>query len=260
MNKNHQFHLVDPSPWPLIISLSTLNFIYFIVPFFKTKKIILLYLFLLIVLWIMILWWRDIQRESTFQGWHTHSVAKSIKYGMLLFICSEILFFMSFFWSFFHHSLSPAVEIGMHWPPNGISSFNPMHIPLINTIILLSSGVSITWSHAAMLKNNMFDTKKSLMLTIMLALLFSMFQFYEYLQAPFCMSDSVYGSCFFLTTGFHGIHVVIGTLFLIQALTRLNNIYFNCSHHLGMEMAIWYWHFVDVVWLFLYISIYWWGK
>nr|YP_009443404.1 cytochrome c oxidase subunit III [Diaphorina lycii]ATR80188.1 cytochrome c oxidase subunit 3 [Diaphorina lycii] len=260
MKKNHQFHLVDPSPWPIIISLSVLNLTLFNVMFFNVKKTSLMMMSMIMTTLIMFLWWRDIQRESTFQGNHTKIVMISMKYGMMLFISSEILFFFSFFWSFFHHSLSPNYEMGLMWPPLNIKSFNPMNIPLMNTIILLSSGISVTWAHSSMCFNNLNQTNKSLFITITLGLLFSILQFYEYMTCPFCISDSVYGSSFFVTTGFHGIHVIIGTTFLTQVLTRLKMMHFSSKHHLGMEMSIWYWHFVDVVWLFVYMSIYWWGK
>nr|AWU49030.1 cytochrome c oxidase subunit 3 [Pseudophacopteron sp. DMP-2018] len=260
MNKNHQFHLVDPSPWPLSISFSLMSTMTLTILYFNIKHMNFLIINLIVTIWIMMLWWRDIQRESTFQGNHTYLVVNSMKYGMMLFILSEILFFISFFWSFFHHSLSPNQEIGLNWPPMMIQSFNPLHIPLVNTLILLSSGMSVTWSHASMCNNNLFQTKKSLMITIIMGIYFSLLQIYEYVEAPFCISDSVYGSSFFLSTGFHGLHVLIGTLFLIHSWTRLNFIHFNKNHHLGIELSIWYWHFVDVVWLFLYSSVYWWGK
>nr|YP_010026392.1 cytochrome c oxidase subunit III [Cacopsylla citrisuga]QOQ84938.1 cytochrome c oxidase subunit III [Cacopsylla citrisuga] len=258
--KNHQFHLVDPSPWPLIISFVILNYTITTLMFFNTKFYFPMTSTLLIILWIMFIWWRDIQRESTYQGNHTSSVVTSMKYGMILFITSEILFFVSFFWSFFHHSLSPTHELGLMWPPKNIHPFNPLNIPLMNTVILLSSGVSVTWTHASMCSNNFTTTKISLLMTITLGIYFSFLQFYEYISSPFSISDSVYGSTFFLTTGFHGIHVIIGTLFLTHVFLRLKNINFSFQHHLGMEMSIWYWHFVDVVWLFLYMTIYWWGK
>nr|YP_009502014.1 cytochrome c oxidase subunit 3 [Trioza remota]AWU49096.1 cytochrome c oxidase subunit 3 [Trioza remota] len=259
MMKNHQFHLVDISPWPLMISIIIMNYTWFTVIYFNTKLTTTMFSMMGILL-VMFKWWNDIQRESTFQGNHTSSVMISMKYGMILFITSEILFFISFFWSFFHHSLSPSMEMGLSWPPMMIYSFNPLNIPLMNTIILLSSGISITWTHSSLFTNNFNQTKKSLLLTIILGGYFSMLQYYEYKNAPFCMSDSVYGSTFFLTTGFHGIHVIIGTLFLIHAFIRLSKMYFSKTHHLGMELSIWYWHFVDVIWLFLYMVIYWWGK
>uniref|UniRef100_UPI0030FECCB4 cytochrome c oxidase subunit 3 n=1 Tax=Egeirotrioza rufa TaxID=3132082 RepID=UPI0030FECCB4 len=260
MKKNHQFHLVDPSPWPIIISFFIMNYMSSLVMFFNTKGKIPMFMFMMIIIFIMMIWWRDVQRESTFQGNHTLFVMKSMKYGMMLFIVSEILFFMSFFWSFFHHSLSPNVEMGLKWPPMNILSFNPLNIPLMNTIILLSSGISVTWSHASMCNNNFNQTKKSMLLTIILGIYFSILQYYEYLSASFTISDSVYGSTFFITTGFHGTHVLIGTLFLFHVFIRMQKIHFSKNHHLGMELAIWYWHFVDVVWLFLYMIIYWWGK
>nr|YP_009501975.1 cytochrome c oxidase subunit III [Russelliana solanicola]AWU49056.1 cytochrome c oxidase subunit 3 [Russelliana solanicola] len=260
MKKNHQFHLVNPSPWPLIISLIILNYTSMSLMFFNLKSVMCMALNLLLITWIMLAWWRDVQRESTFQGHHTFSVMKSMKYGMILFISSEVLFFTSFFWMFFHHSLAPTHEMGLTWPPMSITVFNPLNIPLMNTIILLSSGVSVTWAHASMCMNNFYNTKKSLITTVLLGIYFSILQFYEYYSSPFCISDSVYGSSFFLTTGFHGLHVIIGTLFLLHILLRLDKMHFSQKHHLGMEMGIWYWHFVDVVWLFLYMTIYWWGS
>nr|YP_009501923.1 cytochrome c oxidase subunit III [Leptynoptera sulfurea]AWU48967.1 cytochrome c oxidase subunit 3 [Leptynoptera sulfurea] len=260
MKKNHQFHLVDPSPWPLIISLMLMNYTLFSIVSLSTKKSNLMFMFFLFTILIMLLWWRDIQRESTFQGHHASQVLISMKFGMILFITSEVLFFFSFFWSFFHHSLSPNIELGLKWPPMNIYSFNPLSIPLLNTIILLSSGISVTWTHASIYKNNFFESKKSLLITILLGIYFSYFQYYEYSSSSFSISDSVYGSTFFITTGFHGIHVLIGTMFLFYNLIRLNNMHFSKNHHLGIELSIWYWHFVDVVWLFLYMTIYWWGK
>nr|YP_009500680.1 cytochrome c oxidase subunit 3 [Allocarsidara bakeri]AWU48823.1 cytochrome c oxidase subunit 3 [Allocarsidara bakeri] len=260
MKKNHQFHLVDPSPWPIIISFMLLNYASLSIMMLNKKTTTPILIMTVMMLWTLMMWWRDVHRESTFQGHHTNSVVTSMKYGMILFIVSEVLFFFSFFWSFFHHSLSPSHELGNMWPPLSIKSFNPMHIPLMNTIILLSSGISVTWAHSSMCMNKFKETKNSLIITIMLGGYFSILQLYEYLYAPFCFSDSVYGSTFFLTTGFHGLHVLIGTLFLLHSMIRNKKLHFSKTHHLGLEMAIWYWHFVDIVWLFLYISIYWWGN
>nr|YP_009470627.1 cytochrome c oxidase subunit III [Mycopsylla proxima]AVF97057.1 cytochrome c oxidase subunit III [Mycopsylla proxima] len=260
MLKNHQFHLVNPSPWPIVVSLILMNYTSSMIMMMNTKKFLLFNLTFLILIWTMLMWWRDIQRESTFQGNHTSHVMKSMKYGMILFIFSEIFFFISFFWNFFHHSLVPSQEIGLYWPPKNIQTLNPMHIPLINTLILLSSGISVTWAHASMNNKKFISTKKSLMLTVLLGIYFSFLQIMEYNESSFTISDSVYGSSFFITTGFHGIHVIIGTIFLVYALNRLNSIFISHSHHLNLEMSIWYWHFVDIIWLFLYISIYWWGN
>lgn len=258
--KNHKFHLVDPSPWPIIISFIILNYTRIVILFFNTKKILPIIINIIIIILVILTWWKDIKRERTFQGHHTQLVIKSIKYGILLFIISEVLFFIRFFWSFFHHRLTPTHELGLNWPPKNIEAFNPLNIPLINTIILLRSGVSVTWTHSSICINNLNNTKLRLIITIILGIYFSFLQFFEYYYAPFSIRDSVYGRTFFLTTGFHGIHVIIGTLFLIHVLTRLIKINFSSTHHLGIEIAIWYWHFVDVVWLFLYITIYWWGK
>nr|YP_009500693.1 cytochrome c oxidase subunit 3 [Anoeconeossa unicornuta]AWU48836.1 cytochrome c oxidase subunit 3 [Anoeconeossa unicornuta] len=259
MLKNHQFHLVDLSPWPLVISFSLLSLAISSSILFNTKNSFPLITSCLVTTLISMLWWRDVHRESTFQGNHTFFVVLSMKYGMILFIASEIFFFFSFFWSFFHHSLSPNQEIGLCWPPQSINPFNPLHIPLMNTIILLSSGVSVSWAHSSMSMNNWTQTKNSLLLTIILGLYFSLLQMYEYMDSSFCISDSVYGSSFFITTGFHGIHVIVGTLFLIHSFIRLSKLHFSSNHHVGLEMAIWYWHFVDIVWLFVYTFMYWWG-
>lgn len=258
--KNHQFHLVDPSPWPFTISFVILNYTIITLLFFNTKFYLPIRLNFFFIVWIILIWWRDVQRERTYQGNHTSFVITSIKYGIILFILSEILFFIRFFWRFFHHRLSPTHELGLVWPPKRIHPFNPLNIPLINTIILLSSGVSVTWAHASICLNNWKITKNRLLITISLGIYFSFLQFYEYFSSPFSIRDSVYGRTFFLTTGFHGIHVIIGTLFLIHVFLRIKNINFSLTHHLGIEISIWYWHFVDVVWLFLYITIYWWGK
>nr|UXW64243.1 cytochrome c oxidase subunit III [Agenocimbex maculatus] len=257
---NHPFHLVDYSPWPLLSSLSTLILLMGSIKWFHYKTPSLMILGILLTLMIMFQWWRDIVRESTFQGLHTTYVTNGMRLGMILFITSEILFFASFFWAFFHSSLSPNIEIGSIWPPNGIIPFNPMHVPLLNTIILITSGFTITWSHHSMMNNNKNEAIKSLMITVILGILFTLLQKFEYKEAPFSIADSIYGSTFFLTTGFHGLHVIIGTIFLLINLIRLKLNHFSLFHHFGFEASAWYWHFVDVVWLFLYISIYWWGN
>nr|YP_004021121.1 cytochrome c oxidase subunit III [Micadina phluctainoides]BAJ24522.1 cytochrome c oxidase subunit III [Micadina phluctainoides] len=259
-NQNHPFHLVEMSPWPLMGAMSTMLTLMGLVSFFQTKSMMIMTLGTMMTLLTMIQWWRDIIREGTYQGLHTKIVMKGLRWGMILFIISEILFFISFFWSFFHSSLSPSVQIGSMWPPVGITPFNPMQIPLLNTTILLTSGVTVTWAHHSMLNNNFKEMKKSLFITIIMGIYFTMLQAYEYIEATFTISDSVYGSSFFMATGFHGLHVIIGTTFLLICLMRQLNFHFSKNHHIGFEMAAWYWHFVDVVWLFLYISIYWWGN
>nr|ALO70542.1 cytochrome c oxidase subunit 3 [Euaesthetus ruficapillus] len=259
-HKNHPFHLVEVSPWPLMGALSAMISMIGIIKWFHLFNNNLFLLGLMITLMIMFQWWRDITRESTFQGLHTFNVVLGLRWGMILFITSEIFFFLSFFWGFFHSSLSPTIELGLNWPPIGISPFNPTQIPLLNTLILLTSGITVTWAHHSLMENNFNQTSQSLILTILLGIYFSILQGYEYIEAPFTISDSIYGSSFFMATGFHGIHVMIGTSFLLICLIRHIYNHFSMTHHFGFEAAAWYWHFVDVIWLFLYISIYWWGS
>nr|YP_011010165.1 cytochrome c oxidase subunit 3 [Hermatobates djiboutensis]WPW46689.1 cytochrome c oxidase subunit 3 [Hermatobates djiboutensis] len=258
--QNHPFHLVDPSPWPLTGSIGALTMTSGIVMWFHLKSMTLLLMGMIITILTMIQWWRDIVREGTFQGKHTIKVTKGLKWGMILFIASEVLFFVSFFWAFFHSSLAPTMEVGMLWPPKGIKTFNPMDIPLLNTTILLCSGITVTWAHHSMMNSDHKQTVKSLTMTVMLGIMFTILQGYEYMESPFAISDSIYGSCFFMATGFHGLHVIIGTTFLLICLMRATKFHFSSYKHFGFEAAAWYWHFVDVVWLFLYISIYWWGS
>nr|WBK02750.1 cytochrome c oxidase subunit III [Negha inflata] len=260
MKHNHPFHLVDYSPWPLTGALGAMITVSGMIMWFHQFNNSLLLLGNLILILTMIQWWRDITRESTYQGLHTLPVIYGLRYGMILFIISEIFFFISFFWAFFHSSLSPAIEIGSMWPPQGINPFNPMQIPLLNTVILLSSGLTVTWAHHSILENNYNQAIQSLFFTVILGLYFTMLQAYEYYEASFTISDAVYGSTFFMATGFHGLHVIIGTTFLIVCLMRQIFSHFSKIHHFGFEASAWYWHFVDVVWLFLYISIYWWGS
>lgn len=255
---NHPFHLVTVSPWPIIISFRIFNNLIITVRWFHNINYTLL-LTIPCTLICIYQWWRDVTREATYQGIHTLDVYNGIRLGIILFIVSEILFFFSFFWAYFHSSLAPAIEIGQLWPPLGIKPFNPFDIPLINTIILISSGLTVTWSHHAILNKNLKERIKRLLLTILLGIYFTSLQLIEYIEAPFTIADSVYGSTFFIATGFHGLHVIIGTLFLFFCYIRMSSLHFSSNHHFGFEAAAWYWHFVDVVWLFLYISIYWWG-
>nr|AMW67896.1 cytochrome c oxidase subunit III [Heterosmylus sp. YW-2016] len=259
-HQNHPFHLVDYSPWPLTGALGAFMTTSGMVMWFHQYNNTLLLLGNIITLMTMYQWWRDITREGTYQGLHTYIVTIGLRWGMILFIISEVFFFISFFWAFFHSSLAPTVEIGSSWPPMGIHTFDPLQIPLLNTAILLSSGITITWAHHSLMMNNYSQTIQGLFFTVVLGIYFSILQGYEYMEASFTISDSVYGSTFFMATGFHGLHVLIGTTFLLICLIRQINHHFSKNHHFGFEAAAWYWHFVDVVWLFLYISIYWWGS
>jgi cytochrome c oxidase subunit 3 len=259
--RKHPFHLVDPSPWPLFASCSafmaTVGGVMYMHSYQHGGGV--LSLGILMILYAMFVWWRDVIREATFEGHHTTPVQTGLRYGMLLFLVSEIMFFVAFFWAFFHSSLAPTVEIGAVWPPKGIQVLNPWEIPFLNTIILLSSGASVTWAHHAILAGRRDQAIQGLIVTVVLAVIFTGFQAFEYLEAPFTIADGIYGSTFYLATGFHGFHVIIGTLFLAVCLVRVVRHHFTKQHHFGFEAAAWYWHMVDVVWLFLFVSIYYWG-
>ncbi len=254
----HKFHLVDPSPWPLLGSLGALILTIGGVMYMHNYQNggYLVIIGILSVLIILISWWRDVIREATFLGHHTKEVQKGLRYGMILFIVSEVMFFFAFFWAYFHASLAPTIEIGCVWPPVGIKAFSPFDVPLLNTVILLLSGATITVVHYAILINNRLGGFKAFIATIGLAFIFTLLQAYEYFFAPFSISDGIYGSTFFMATGFHGFHVIIGTIFIIVCTFRFVYYHFTKENHFGFEAAAWYWHFVDVVWLFLYINIY----
>ena len=261
VSQRHPFHLVDPSPWPFIASLSAFSCavggVMYMQAYINGKFILSVSFFSLLL--VMFVWWRDIVRESTFEGHHTGIVQQGLRFGIILFIVSEVLFFFAFFWAFFHSSLAPTVEIGSIWPPKGIIVLNPWEIPFLNTLILLLSGCTVTWCHHAIVSNLRTQAIISLGLTIMLATIFTAFQAYEYNMADFRLSDGVYGSTFYMATGFHGFHVLIGTISLVVCFIRLLQYQLTQEHHFGFESSAWYWHFVDVVWLFLFVSIYWWG-
>nr|YP_003540687.1 cytochrome c oxidase subunit III [Eophreatoicus sp. 14 FK-2009]ACN72765.1 cytochrome c oxidase subunit III [Eophreatoicus karrkkanj] len=256
----HSYHLVDMSPWPLTGSLSALLLTGGLVNWFHFYSMDVLCLGIIGTLLTMVQWWRDVVRESTFQGLHTTKVVSGLKWGMILFIVSEVMFFFSFFWAFFHSSLSPCVELGMMWPPTGVDPFDPMLVPMLNTSVLLTSGCTVVWAHYSLIEDDRSDLIQSLGITIFLGFYFTVLQAFEYYEASFTIADSVYGCTFFVATGFHGLHVIIGTLFLSVCMLRVLKGHFSMEHHFGFEAAAWYWHFVDVVWLFLYISIYWWGS
>jgi heme/copper-type cytochrome/quinol oxidase subunit 3 len=258
----HKFHLVDPSPWPLMGSLgaffATYGGVLYMHQFEGGWDLMMTGFFM--VIYTMFTWWRDIIREATFEDAHSVVVQKGLRLGMILFIASEVMFFFAFFWAFFHSSIAPVHNIGGVWPPKAVTTISPYGIPLSNTFLLVTSGATVTWSHHALLAKAKRHALISLSMTILLALLFSYLQFLEYASAPFNISDGIYGSCFYMSTGFHGFHVLIGTIALIVSLARITLSHFTKQHHFGFESAIWYWHFVDVVWLFLFANVYWWGR
>jgi len=262
MKKTHLYHIVDVSPWPLASSIGALlitsGFACYMHRISYGMLIFLLGLLLLISS--MFIWWRDIIRESTYQGNHTLIVQRGLKIGFVLFTCSEIVFFGGFFWAFFHSSLSPSIFLGAVWPPVNIVGLDAFGIPILNTAILLLSGFSITWVHFALISGNAVEVNYGFIVTLFLAILFTGLQVSEYLFAPFNISDSVYGTVFYSLTGLHGLHVIIGSIFIAVCYFRFLNNEFTTKHHLGFQFASWYWHFVDVVWLFLYAFVYLWGN
>jgi len=252
--------MVENSPWPIITSFVAFRLTMRLGSWFNNqRKLLFLLLRVLYLVLVSFTWWRDVSRERTNQGLHRKIVTNGLKWGIVLFITSEVFFFVSFFWAFFHSSLSPNIELGSKWPPLGVQAFNPWEVPLLNTIILVTSGVSVTWCHKAMEVNLFSQAKISLVLTVVLGIYFTAFQAIEYIEASFSIADSVFGSTFFIATGFHGLHVIVGTLFLLASLIRLIKGIFSKVIHTGLLIAIWYWHFVDVVWLFLFGWIYIWG-
>lgn len=264
---DHDYHLVDPSPWPFVGSVSALALALGAVSYFHEASALWMLPGFLGVIYTMIAWWSDVIKESH-EGHHTKVVQLHLRYGMILFIASEVMFFVAWFWAFFDASLfagevqqvARVEHTGGHWPPTGIEVFDPWHLPLLNTLILLTSGTTVTWAHHALLHNDRNGLKWGLILTVILGALFSVVQAYEYSHAAFAFSGSIYGSTFYMATGFHGFHVLIGTIFLVVCLVRALKGEFTPKQHFGFEAAAWYWHFVDVVWLFLFVAIYIWGS
>jgi cytochrome c oxidase subunit 3 len=261
-NQTHGFHLVDPSPWPMLSGFSaltlTFGFVLYMHGYLRGN-----FLFkwgFLMILFMMYLWWNDVIREATFEGQHTAKVQKGLKMGMLLFIASEVMFFVAFFWAFFHFSFNPSIAIGGVWPPVFLSILSPWKIPLLNTLILLTSGATVTLAHHSIVSGEKEEASIALLVTVLLAVIFTYLQKIEYVNAPFSIYNTVYGSTFFMLTGFHGFHVLVGTIFLSVCLFRLIYNHLTTEHHFGFEAAAWYWHFVDVVWLFLFLTVYWWGS
>ena len=271
--KNHDYHIINPSPWPLIGAFSGFMMAFGAVFWMKGLTLGGLavgpYVFgagTLGVLYTMLSWWKDVTHEAN-SGDHTRVVQLHHRYGMIMFIASEVMFFVAWFWAYFEAALYTADPIqatrveftGGVWPPKGIEAFDPWHLPLLNTLILLTSGTTVTWAHHALLHGDRKGLKYGLWLTIILGVLFTACQAYEYAHAHFGFSGSIYSATFFMATGFHGAHVIIGTIFLAVCLLRAYKGDFTPKQHLGFEFAAWYWHFVDVVWLFLFAAIYVWG-
>ena len=265
----HPYHLVEPSPWPVVGAIAALILAVGAIMFMhEIDNGLVLIIGALAVIATMYLWWRDVIREGEYEGHHTPTVQLGLRYGMVLFIASEVMFFLAWFWAFFDASIysneviqeSRVAFTGGTWPPQGVEVFDPFHLPLVNTIILLTSGTTVTWAHHALRENNRKGLVWGLILTVLLGITFTAIQAYEYSHAHFGFEDGIYSSTFYMATGFHGAHVIIGTIFLTVCLFRAFKGHFKPDQHFGFEAAAWYWHFVDVVWLFLFFAIYWWGS
>jgi cytochrome c oxidase subunit 3 len=278
----HDYHLVNPSPWPLLGSFAAFILTFggvvwmkglFGLPKKTWDSAWVLELGFGLVLLTMLLWWSDVVKEAN-EGDHTPVVSLGLRYGMILFIASEVMFFVAWFWMFFEmalfhgqRTLSPIDDVAnawKTWPPKGVEPVPPFELPLVNTLTLLLSGTTVTWAHHALQHNDRKSAKIGLLLTILLGILFTSIQAYEYRHiladqlffGPDATGSGLYGSAFFMATGFHGFHVIIGTIFLTVCLLRLMGGGFSPTKHFGFEAAAWYWHFVDVVWLFLFTFLY----
>lgn len=254
------FLAVQTSFWPLLVSLRLFSVTSNIVIWFRYKVSFLnVVVATTITAIIAFLWWKDFSRERII-GYHTHKLEFRLRIGMLLFILSEVCFFFSFFWAFYDASIAPSIDIGIIWPPKGIIPLSVYSVPLLNTVILLTRGITVTWAHHALINNYYNKTIYGLLFTVGLGAYFMVMQWVEYNEASFSIADGVYGSTFFMATGFHGMHVTIGALFLLYVMVNVIQGKLLYNHHFRFEAAAWYWHFVDVVWLFLYLSVYWWGR
>ena len=259
----HPYHLVKPSPWPLLGAFAAGLFATGMVIYMHDGGWLLAALGFASVLAVMFGWWRDVIKEAVREKAHTPVVKIGLRYGMALFIASEVMFFAAFFWAFYDAALYPKVFAenpqGV-WPPPNITVLETFHLPLLMTLILLLSGVTVTWAHHAILEGRNSEAARALGLTVLLGVMFTFFQGWEYAHAAFGFKEGIYPSTFYMVTGFHGFHVIVGTIFLAVCWIRTMKGHFTPKSHFGFEAAAWYWHFVDVVWLFLFVSIYWWGS
>jgi len=266
--KNHDYHMVEPSPWPFVMSVSVLVFALGAIFWMHHWTPWVFAIGLAGVLYTMYAWWSDVVKEANNGVDHTPVVQLHHRYGMMLFITSEVMLFVAFFWAYFDgffrfddiEQYARVAATGGHWPPTGVELFDPFHLPLFNTLLLLTSGTTVTWAHHALLENDREGLKWGLVLTVLLGAVFTCVQAIEYSEAGFTFAGNLYGATFFMATGLHGFHVLVGTIFLTVCLIRAIRGDFTPERHLGFEMAAWYWHFVDVVWLFLFASIYVWGS
>ena len=255
----HPYHLVDPSPWPLIGSVAAGVLATGMILYMHYGQTWLLLVGIALLLTTMWGWWREVIREAEYGGYHNPVVVFGLRFGMALFIISEVKFFVAFFWAYFNASLFPTEATGGVWPPTGIQTFDAWDLPFLNTLILLLSGITVTWAHHALLHGDRKGLIQGLACTVGLGISFTALQAFEYGHAAFGFTEGIYPSTFYMATGFHGFHVMVGTIFLAVCLFRAMRGHFSPDHHFGFEAAAWYWHFVDAVWLFLFVCIYWWG-
>lgn len=259
----HPYHLVRPSPWPLAGALAAGLLAFGALQYMHENTSLYLGLGLAALLAVMFFWWRDILHEAVRERAHSPAARIGLRYGMILFIASEVMFFAAFFWAFYDAWLYPKVyelNPAALWPPPHIKTFNPLHLPLVMTIVLLTSGWTVGRAHHALRAGRMADAARLIGITALLGMLFTGLQAYEYGHAAFGFRDGIYPTVFFMATGFHGFHVIVGTIFLVVCWRRATLGHFTPDSHFGFEAAAWYWHFVDVVWLFLFLSIYWFGS
>ncbi len=254
--KNHEYHIIDPSPWPIITSVGAFIMAFGAMMAMHFEIMSVFYVGTAIVLYGAYSWWADVIDEGENKGDHTPIVQLGLRYGMFLFIISEVMFFVAWFWAYFNASIFPGEGIDYMWPPADIELLDAWHLPLVNTMILLISGATVTWAHHSLVEGDRKTFKMMLLFTILLGATFTGVQLYEYSHATFGFDQNIYSSAFYMATGFHGVHVFIGTIFLLVALIRAMKGHFKPDHHFGFEAAAWYWHFVDVVWLVLFACIY----
>lgn len=259
LTKANPFFLVDKSPWPICIGMSVLPIGGGLVLYIHGHSLLVFLGGFILVILIAKNWIGDIVKESTFIGLHTKSVKSSLLIGLFLLIVSEVIFFFSFFWALFHRALAPSIEIGTQWPPIFINILNPLTWPLFNSVLLVSSGaiVNLSFIYFIMKKNSY--SIFWLNIRILLGVLFTSTQAFEFWSCRFTIRDGIFGTCFFVMTGFHGLHVIVGIIILTVQIIRIKNNHLSSNHRVGLVFAIWYWHFVDVVWLFLYLVIYLWS-
>ncbi|MGB0669868.1 MAG: cytochrome c oxidase subunit 3 [Rhodospirillales bacterium] len=259
--QHHHWHVPEPSKWPIIGTVSALTTAIGGVIYMHSDVPWLLIAGLVAIIYTFFGWCSQVVVEATKEKAHSGFVRTSLRISMLLFIASEVMFFFAFFWAFFHSSIPALSKVAQEvWPPEGVIPFDPWTLPFLNTLILLTSGATCTYAHHAVQKGDNAKTAKGLAMTVVLGVLFTALQAFEYSHAHFGFTDGIFSSTFYLATGFHGFHVIVGTIFLIVCWFRARAGHFTAESHVGFEAAAWYWHFVDVVWLFLFCCIYWWGS